>query len=76
MIYFCLMNEDFLKDKDVKFRTLFGQPCVEVTDKDKTFRYLSNGIDIDKLKKIIDKKEVKTIYKEDYSKIIYFVILA
>lgn len=63
MDIFDLMNEDFLKDKDVKFRTLFGQPCVEITDKDKTFRYLSNGIDIDKLKKIIGKKDNPTAVK-------------
>ena len=63
MDIFDLMNEDFLKDKDVKFRTLFGQPCVEIIDKDKTFRYLSNNIDIDKLKKIIDKKDNPTAVK-------------
>lgn len=66
MDIFDLMNEDFLKDKDVKFRTLFGQPCVEVTDKDKTFRYLSNNIDIDKLKKIIDKKDNPTAVKNSH----------
>lgn len=63
MDIFDLMNNDFLKDKDVKFRTLFGQPCVEITDKDKTFRYLSNTIDIDKLKKIIDKEDKPTAVK-------------
>lgn len=66
MDIFDLMNEDFLKDKDVKFRTLFGQPCVEITDKDKTFRYLSNNIDIDKLKKIIDKKDNPTAVKDSH----------
>lgn len=66
MDIFDLMNEDFLKDKDVKVRTLFGQPCVEVTDKDKTFRYLSNNIDIDKLKKIIDKKDNPTAVKNSH----------
>lgn len=63
MDIFDLMNDDFLKDKDVKVRPLFGQPCVEITDKDKTFRYLSNNIDIDKLKKIIDKKDNPTAVK-------------
>lgn len=66
MDIFDLMNEDFLKDKDVKFRTLFGQPCVEITDKDKTFRYLSNNIDIDKLKKIIDTKDNPTAVKNSH----------
>lgn len=66
MDIFDLMNEDFLKDKDVRFKTLFGQPCVEVTDKDKTFRYLSNNIDIDKLKKIIDKKDNPTAVKNSH----------
>ena len=63
MDIFDLMNEDFLKDKDIRFKTVLGQPCVEVTDKDKTFRYLSNNIDIDKLKKIIDKKDNLTAVK-------------
>ena len=56
MDIFDLMNEDFLKDKDVEFKTLFGQPCVEIRDKDKTFRWLSNMIDVDKLKAMIDKR--------------------
>ena len=63
MDIFDLMNEDFLKDKDIRFKTVLGQPCVEITDKDKTFRYLSNNIDIDKLKKIIDKKDNPTAVK-------------
>ena len=62
-MYELLYDKEFLKDKTIRFKTVLGQPCVEITDKDKTFRYLSNNIDIDKLKKIIDKKDNSTAVK-------------
>ena len=53
-MYEFIYDKDFLRNKTVRVKTLFGQQCVEITDKDKTFRYLSNTIDIERLNKVLE----------------------
>lgn len=62
-MYELLYDKEFLKNKTVRFKTVLGQPCVEITDKDKTFRYLSNTINVERLNKVLKdlrEQEIKT----------------
>ena len=62
-MYEFIYDKEFLKNKKVRVTTLFGQQCVEITDKDKTFRYLSNTIDMERLNKVLKdlrEQEIKT----------------
>lgn len=69
MDYELLYDKEFLKNKTVRFNTVLGQPCVEITDKDKTFRYLSNTIDVERLKKVLkDIREQKHPLDEESDK--------
>ena len=49
-----IYDKDFLRNKTVRVKTWVGQQCVEITDKDKTFRYLSNTIDIERLNRVLE----------------------
>lgn len=56
-MYDFVYDKDFLKNKTVKVKTVLGRQCVEITDTDKTFRYLSNTIDMERLNKVL--KDIK-----------------
>ena len=68
-MYELLYDKEFLKNKTIRFKTVLGQPCVEITDKDKTFRYLSNTINVERLKKVLkDIREQKHPLDEESDK--------
>lgn len=70
-MYELLYDKEFLKNKTVRFTTVLGQPCVEITDKDKTFRYLSNTINVERLKKVLKdlrEQKIKTPLDEESDK--------